>query len=190
MWADNSEKENNDDKKVEYNNKLHDFGTILYCFYVSIKNSIDKLVLTYLYVMYIMCPSKILEIAFYRFLKSKVEQKQIGPKFHSRTALIFPAKHVAPCSPEQSEHCCGRRPSGLPPPHCLRCHVDMAPSPPPSPFPPPPPPPPSPTDLPVAPSPPLNPTTSNNPNNPKLLGAPPLIPVVVAAKRWKSTAVT
>ena len=47
MWADNSEKENNDDKKVEYNNKLHVFGTILYCFYVSIKNSIDKLVLTY-----------------------------------------------------------------------------------------------------------------------------------------------
>jgi hypothetical protein len=47
MWADNSEKENNDDKKVEYNNKFHDFGTILYCFYVSIKNSIDKLVLTY-----------------------------------------------------------------------------------------------------------------------------------------------
>ena len=52
MWADNSEKENNDDKKVEYNNKLHDFGTILYCFYVSIKNSIDTVVvLTYVLLM-------------------------------------------------------------------------------------------------------------------------------------------
>ena len=46
MWADNSEKENNDDKKVEYNNKLHDFGTILYCFYVSIKISIDTLLMS------------------------------------------------------------------------------------------------------------------------------------------------
>ena len=55
MWADNSEKENNDDKKVEYNNKLHDFGTILYCFYVSIKNSIDTVVV----LTYVMCPSKI-----------------------------------------------------------------------------------------------------------------------------------